>query len=132
MKSLDPRVNRLNLDQTQNAETIQNQQCWPIYEVFVQQKQGGQHRHEGSLHAASPEIALVSAKEQFGRRGNCFNIWIVPSASVHALPIEDADMFALNKAKKYRNSNGFKVSDKITQFKKQQAAKTSQEANKKQ
>ncbi len=120
MKSLDPRVNRLDLENTADAEVVQPNQCWEAFEVFVQQKQGGQHIHEGSLHAADYDMALVFAKEQFGRRGRIFNIWVVKSSHVYALAQNSEDMFANNREKKYRNSNGFKVSDKITQFKQEQ------------
>ncbi len=120
MDSLDPRVNRLDLQKnTPENETPQHQH-WETYEVFTQKKRGAQHLHVGSLHAAGHEMALVLAKEQYGRRDACFNIWVVKTTNVFALNTEDEDMFANNRDKKYRLSSGFKVSDKITAYKKAQ------------
>ncbi|QQS30597.1 MAG: 1,2-phenylacetyl-CoA epoxidase subunit B [Sphingobacteriales bacterium] len=118
MSSLDPRINRLDLVKTANAETISQHQHWETYEVFVQAKRGGHHTHVGSLHAADHDMALIFAKEQFARRGQCHNLWVVKTSDVFALDTEDADMFAENNEKKYRNPGGFKVSDKITAYKK--------------
>ncbi|OWY24669.1 1,2-phenylacetyl-CoA epoxidase subunit B [Sphingobacteriales bacterium UPWRP_1] len=117
MSSLDPRINRLDLVKTAQAENIQPHQHWETYEVFVQAKRGGHHTHAGSLHAADHDMALIFAKEQFARRGQCHNIWVVKTSNIFALNTEDADMFAENNEKKYRNTGGFKVSDKITQYK---------------
>lgn len=117
MKSLDPRINRLDVEKTIKAPLTEAHEHWQSFEVFVQKKQGAAHVHEGSLHAPNGQMALVLAKEQFGRRDRCFNIWVVQSADIHQLSEEDADMFANNREKKYRLSNGFKVSDKITAFK---------------
>lgn len=123
MESLDPRINRVDLPTNHDKPALHNPQYGDSFEVFVQKKQGGQHTHEGSLHATDPDIALVFAKEQFGRRGRCYNIWVVPSRFVFALPVDNADMFSTNSGKKYRNSNGFKVSDKIKAYKKLQKNK---------
>lgn len=127
MSSLDPRINRLDLVKTAQAEGIQPHQHWETYEVFIQAKRGGHHTHAGSLHAADHDMALIFAKEQFARRGVCHNIWVVKTSNVFALDTEDADMFADNNEKKYRNPGGFKVSDKITAYKKSQKQKAAEE-----
>ena len=128
MDSLDPRVNRLDLQNNSPENETAQHQHWETYEVFTQKKRGAQHLHVGSLHAASHEMALVLAKEQYGRRDTCFNIWIVKTTDVYALNTEDSDMFENNRDKKYRLPQGFKVSDKITAFKK--AQKEEEEASK--
>ncbi|MEZ4886705.1 MAG: hypothetical protein R3E32_18395 [Chitinophagales bacterium] len=120
MDSLDPRVNRLDLQKNTPENETGEHQHGVTYEILVQKKRGAQHIHVGSLHAASHEMALVLAKEQYGRRDDCFNIWVVKTTDIFALNIEDEDMFATNRDKKYRLSSGFKVSDKITAFKKAQ------------
>lgn len=124
MQSLDPRIQRLDLQPVATtadlANTVSQHQHWETYEVFVQPKSGSQPIHEGSLHAASSDMALVLAKEQFGRRGNCYNIWIVKTSDIYALNTDDSDMFDSISDKKYRNPGGFKVSDKITQYKREQ------------
>ncbi|MEZ4686341.1 MAG: hypothetical protein R3B47_09815 [Bacteroidia bacterium] len=73
---------------------------WQNYEVFVQQSRGDQHVHQGAVHAPNAEMALLFAKEQFGRREQCANIWVVKTTDVHATSYDDADMFkhALTKA----------------------------------
>ena len=120
MDSLDPRVSRLKLQKNTTENKTDQHQHWETYEVFTQKKRGAQHLHVGSLHAAGHEMALVLAKEQYGRRDACFNIWVVKTSNIFALNTEDADMFANNRDKKYRLPQGFKVSDKITAYKKAQ------------
>ncbi len=126
MDTLDPRISRLDLQNNPNnpANTVAEHQHWETYEVFVQPKSGSQPIHEGSVHAAAPDMALVLAKEQFGRRGNCYNIWVAKTSDIYALNPTDSDMFDTIADKKYRNPGGFKVSDKITQFKREQKEET--------
>lgn len=89
---------------------------WQTYEVFQQKERGDQHVHVGSLHAPNPEMALVLAKEQFGRREKCANLWIVKSLDVLATSYEDSDMFQHAFDKTYRESEGYRVKDTIQQF----------------
>lgn len=118
MNSLDPRVNKLNLQTHNNNIPTQQHEHWETYEVFAQNKRGEPHEHVGSLHAPDYTLALVFAKEQFGRRDRIFNLWIVKSSEIYAFDTADADMFSNNNDKSFRNANGFKVSDKITEYKK--------------
>ena len=57
---------------------------WQIYEVFHQQARGEPHVHVGSVHATDPEAAILLAKEQFGRRQACVNLWVVPVEAITA------------------------------------------------
>lgn len=61
-------------------------------------------------------MALVLAKEQYGRREQCANLWIVKSLDVLATSYEDADMFQHAFDKSYRESDGYRVKDTIEQF----------------
>ena len=79
MESLDPRVNRLDLEEGRTP-TGPNEH-WQTYEVFHQKKRGDQVIHVGIVHAASPEMALIFAKEQFARRQKCTNIWVVKTTA---------------------------------------------------
>ena len=46
---------------------------WPLWEVFVQEKQGAPHEHAGSLHAPDAEMALQNANRfNTGRRRTVF------------------------------------------------------------
>lgn len=116
--SFDPRVKRLNLDATSPEPLLQEGEHWNIFEVFRQDKRGVRHLHVGALHAPNAAMALVFAKEQFGRRKDCFNLWVVRSQDIVALDDQDADMFSTNREKTYRDAGGFQVRDKINAFKK--------------
>lgn len=117
-KSLDPRVNRLDLQNNPNEEIIAENENWPTWEVFHQKKRGDQHIHVGIVHAPDEQLALVFAKEQYGRRLHCANIWVVKSSNVFSLGYDDEDMFETTPGKIYREATGYKVRDKINAFKK--------------
>ncbi len=116
--SIDPRVNRINFpdDITEKKELDQ----WITWEVFHQRKRGEQHEHVGIVHAPNSEMALVMAKETFGRRGHTANIWVVQSSHVYSTGYEDDDIFTTTPEKIYREAGGYKVMDKINKYKKEQ------------
>lgn len=115
--SLDPRVNRMNLPETENPKnTVDNFDHWQTYEVFTQKKRGLQHVHAGIVHAADAEMALVLAKEQYARRGECVNIWVVKSADITATQYTDSDIFDSTLSKVHREAGVYKVKDKISAF----------------
>ena len=118
MKSLDPRINRINI--AGNIAPVQEHECWQTYEVFHQEKRGKQHVHVGSLHAPNSEMALLFAKEQFARRKKCTNLWVVKTADVLASNLEDEDMFETTPEKIYREAGGYKVTEKSAQYKAKQ------------
>ena len=118
MSSLDPRVNRLHLE-TERKETNPYEH-WPTWEVFHQKKRGAQAVHVGIVHAPSPELALIFAKEQFGRRQHSVNIWVVQSSNIYTFRTEDESMFETVPEKTYREATGYRVRDKINAFKAEQ------------
>jgi len=76
MKSIDPRINRLNLPENNDGkEVLDKLEQWETYEVFLQKKRGDQHVHVGIVHAANPELAIIMAKEAFGRRRQTRSFW---------------------------------------------------------
>lgn len=82
MDSLDPRINRHQLERsTLKLEKRQMDQL-ETYEVFVQTKPGKTYEHEGIVHAGDTEMAFLFAKEQFSRRYTCSGIWTVSSENV--------------------------------------------------
>lgn len=118
--SLDPRVTRLEIPEDNTGmEPIQPHEYFETYEVFHQAKSGDRHVHVGSVHAPSPELAFVFAKEQYGRRSKSYNMWVVRSADVMSINPEDSDMFETAPEKTYREAGGYKVRDKINAYKKQ-------------
>ncbi|HVB03377.1 MAG TPA: hypothetical protein VNE41_06625 [Chitinophagaceae bacterium] len=119
MPSFDPRIERLHISDNSKEELLSHGENWNIYEVFHQEKRGARHEHVGGVHAPNPEMALVFAKEQFGRRKRCVNIWVVNSADILAFSEQDEDMFAANLGKTYRDASGFRVMDKINRIRSQ-------------
>lgn len=118
MKSLDPRVVKVV---PENQETVQFKadDHFTTYEVFTQKKTGAQHVHCGIVHAPNAEMAMIFAKEQYGRRGACTGLWVVKSSDILSTKHEDMDMFesATAPEKKYRDPAGFMVKEKIKAFK---------------
>jgi ring-1,2-phenylacetyl-CoA epoxidase subunit PaaB len=122
-ESLDPRIRRIDLDKNPEHVALNIMEHWETYEVFHQRKRGEQHIHVGIVHAANPEMALVFAKEQFGRRLKCSNMWVTKSSNVYSFSYDDEDMFDTVPDKTYREASGFKVRDKINKFKKENTVK---------
>lgn len=82
---------------------------WRVFEVFHQQSRGEPHIHVGSVHAPDGEAALLMAKEQFGRRQACVNIWVVPTEAITQTRYEDADIFEHGTDKSYREAFGYET-----------------------
>ena len=82
---------------------------WRIFEVFHQQARGEPHVHVGSIHAPDGDSALMLAKEQFGRRQACVNMWVVPAEAIIATEYEDADLFEHGTDKSYREAFGYET-----------------------
>ena len=70
-----------------------NQQNWPLWEVFIRSKQGLDHKHVGSLHAADAVMAMENARDVYTRRQEGVSIWVVESAHIHASNPEEAESF---------------------------------------
>lgn len=122
-KSLDPRVTRMDMPgDDQPFEPLAPMDQHETYEVFHQEKRGEQPIHVGSLHAPNPEIALVLAKEQYGRRSRTVSLWVVPTSSILAISVEDADVFETTPEKDYREAKGYRVGTKLKAFKKEREA----------
>lgn len=115
MSSLDPRVNRLDLRKVQEGELHTNTHL-ATWEVFHQEKRGKQATHVGIVHASSPEIALVFAKEQYARRGKTSNLWVVKTSDVYTFSMEDEDIFETVPEKLFREPAAYKVRDRIEKY----------------
>jgi ring-1,2-phenylacetyl-CoA epoxidase subunit PaaB len=77
---------------------------WPLWEVFIRSKQGLDHRHVGSLHAADSAQAVRMARDVYTRRMEGVSIWVVPSNSITASdPDDKAQMFDPAADKIYRH-----------------------------
>ena len=83
---------------------------WPLWEVVVRSKQGLEHKHCGSLHAADKSMALQNARDVYTRRGEGRSLWVVPSDCIVASSNEDAEeFFDPSEDKIYRTPNFYKM-----------------------
>jgi len=123
IQSLDPRIARAELSEEGEAPfTLPPLDQYETYEVFHLAVRGAQPVHVGSLHAPNPEIALLFAKEQYARRSKCVSIWVVRTADIHAIGVDDADIFETTPGKDYREARGYRVGGKLTAFKRKNMA----------
>lgn len=87
---------------------------WPLYEVFIRSKNGLNHKHVGSLHAADPQMAIQNARDIYTRRNEGVSIWVVESAHIHASDPEDSEaFFEPAKDKVYRHPTFYVLPDEI-------------------
>lgn len=117
---IDPRIRRVDVESTFNKTIVAEKENWFSWEVFHQKKRGDHHIHVGIVHAPEADLALLFAKEQYGRRLLCANIWVVKSTDIFSFSYDDQDMFDNSTApeKQYREAAGFKVMEKINRYKK--------------
>jgi len=113
-------------------EVLESQENWETYEVFHQKKRGEQHVHVGIVHAANPEMALILAKETFGRRRATANIWVAKSANVYATDYADADMFETTPEKTYREASDYYCMDRIRKYQKEHGIEDRKDLKRKQ
>ncbi|MFM8437556.1 MAG: hypothetical protein ACKOAX_03685 [Candidatus Kapaibacterium sp.] len=121
LQSLDPRVQRLGLPGNPSEQTFTPTaplEHLETYEVFHQAKTGARHVHVGSVHAPSHAVAVLFAKEQFGRRSQTVNMWVVKTEDIVSIAPEDADFFTTTPEKDFREASGYKVMQKINAFRK--------------
>jgi ring-1,2-phenylacetyl-CoA epoxidase subunit PaaB len=87
---------------------------WPLWEVFVRSKQGLEHKHCGSLHAADAAQALQMARDVYTRRQEGVSIWVVPSSQIVAsAPDDKAELFDPSAEKIYRHPTFYEIPDAV-------------------
>ena len=92
LKSLDPRVNRLNLPKQFSSPMASKEVLdqFETYEAFIQTKEGKDLEHVGIVHAPNEEMAFLFAKEQFSRRGMfCNALCIIKTESIKVSEFTD-------------------------------------------
>jgi len=83
---------------------------WPIWEVFVRSKNGLEHRHCGSLHAADATMAIENARDVYTRRQEGVSIWVVESKQIVASNPEAKDeLYEPAKDKVYRHPTFYEL-----------------------
>jgi ring-1,2-phenylacetyl-CoA epoxidase subunit PaaB len=76
-----------------NASASSSDTEWPLWEVFIRSKQGLDHKHVGSLHAADARMAIENARDVYTRRQEGVSIWVVESKYIHASNPDESDSF---------------------------------------
>jgi ring-1,2-phenylacetyl-CoA epoxidase subunit PaaB len=86
----------------------------PLWEIFIRSKQGLDHRHVGSLHAADAEQAVQRARDVYTRRQEGVSIWVVPSSAITASDPGVQDVFFDPMENKvYRHPTFYAVPDAV-------------------
>ncbi len=87
---------------------------WPLWEVFIRSKQGLDHKHVGSLHAADAQMAIENARDVYTRRLEGVSIWVVESKFIHASNPDEAESFyEPAQDKVYRHPTFYDLPDEI-------------------
>ena len=88
---------------------------WPLWEIFIRSKQGLDHKHVGSLHAADAAMAVENARDVYTRRQEGVSIWAVESKHIHASdPDESASLYDPANDKVYRHPTFYDLPDELT------------------
>ena len=88
--------------------------AWPLWEVFIRSKQGLDHKHVGSLHAADAQMAVENARDVYTRRGEGVSIWVVESKYIHASNPDEAESFyEPANDKVYRHPTFYDLPDEV-------------------
>jgi ring-1,2-phenylacetyl-CoA epoxidase subunit PaaB len=90
------------------------EESWPLWEIFIRSKQGLDHKHAGSLHAADAAMAIENARDVYTRRMEGVSIWAVESKYIHASSPDDAEAFYEPAQDKiYRHPTFYELPDEI-------------------
>src|SRR5689334_10847151 len=84
----------------------------PVFEIFTQQREGHAFSHGGKLVAPDQEMAILYAREFYGRRNESNRLWIVPREAI--IEINDQDLLhppAVDRS--YRTVGGYSVRDTL-------------------
>ncbi len=87
---------------------------WPLWEVFIRSKQGLDHKHAGSLHAADAQMAIENARDVYTRRMEGVSLWVVESKHIHATnPDEAESLYDPSSDKIYRHPTFYDLPDEV-------------------
>ena len=83
-------------------------------EIFIRSKQGLDHKHAGSLHAADAAMAIENARDVYTRRQEGVSIWAVESKYIHATnPDEAESLYEPASDKIYRHPSFYDLPDEV-------------------
>ena len=87
---------------------------WPLWEVFIRSKNGLDHKHAGSLHAADAQMAIENARDVYTRRMEGVSIWVVESKHITASnPEEAGELYEPAQDKVYRHPTFYDLPDEV-------------------
>jgi ring-1,2-phenylacetyl-CoA epoxidase subunit PaaB len=87
---------------------------WPLWEIFIRSKQGLDHKHVGSLHAADAAMAVENARDVYTRRQEGVSIWVVESKYITASnPEEAGELYEPAVDKIYRHPTFYDLPDEV-------------------
>jgi ring-1,2-phenylacetyl-CoA epoxidase subunit PaaB len=96
------------------SATTHPQAEWPLWEVFIRSKQGLDHKHAGSLHAADAQMAIENARDVYTRRMEGVSLWVVESKYIHASnPDEAESLYEPANDKVYRHPTFYELPDEV-------------------
>lgn len=95
-------------------EARSDQAEWPLWEVFIRSKNGLDHKHAGSLHAADAAMAIENARDVYTRRMEGVSIWVVESKYITASnPTEAGELYEPAMDKIYRHPTFYQLPDEV-------------------
>lgn len=96
------------------APPLEGAGSWPLWEVFIRSRQGLDHKHAGSLHAADAQMAIENARDVYTRRMEGVSIWVVESKNITASnPEEAGELYEPAMDKVYRHPTFYKLPDEV-------------------
>ena len=99
---------------TQASQSEKDKNEWPLWEVFIRSKNGLDHKHCGSLHAADAKMAIENARDVYTRRMEGESIWVVESKYITASnPEESGELYEPAKDKIYRHPTFYNLPDEV-------------------
>lgn len=99
-------------DSSMSADAAKKE--WPLWEVFIRSRQGLDHKHVGSLHAADAQMAIENARDVYTRRQEGVSIWVVESRHIHASNPDEADsLYDPANDKIYRHPTFYDLPDEL-------------------
>ena len=97
-----------------NQEQTIKQEHLAVYEVFVRSGRGLDHKHVGSLHAETPEHALMYARDCYLRRSEGVSLWVVKATDITASQEDDVGNFVdPMDDKPYRHATHYELPENV-------------------
>jgi ring-1,2-phenylacetyl-CoA epoxidase subunit PaaB len=95
-------------------QTMSGRNEWPLWEVFLRSRNGLDHKHCGSLHAADGAMAVQMARDVYTRRQEGVSIWVVRADQIIASdPGEKPAFFDPMEDKVYRHPTFYELPDEV-------------------